>query len=269
MVSDTHSPKLLWSPSESFKKDSNLSHYLQWLQKQRELSFGDYQSLWQWSVDHPANFWESLWEYFPIHSHTPYTQSLSPDPMPFSKWFEGATINYSEHIFKQENTDYPAIIFKSEKSDIQEISWEELKEKVGAFQNFLTNSGVKKGDRVAAFLPNIPEATIAFLAVNAMGAIWSSTSPDFGSSSAIDRFAQITPKVLIAVDGYTYGGKYFSKTKVLEELTQSLPSLETMVVISTDISKSLPSINFVPWEESLSQNDKTITFDIVMKSKVF
>jgi len=263
MVSNTHSPKLLWSPSESFKKDSNLSHYLQWLKNQRGLSFGDYQSLWQWSVDFPANFWESLWEYFPIHSHTPYTQPLSSDSMPFSKWFLGATINYAEHIFKKENTDCPAIIFKSEISDIQEISWAELKEKVGAFQNFLANSGVKKGDRVAAFLPNIPEATIAFLAVNALGAIWSSTSPDFGTSSVVDRVAQISPKVLIAVDGYSYGGKYFSKTEVLEELSQSLPSLETIVVISTNISESSPSFSFVPWEKALSRKDKTITFEPV------
>ncbi|MCZ6899607.1 MAG: acetoacetate--CoA ligase [Bacteroidetes bacterium] len=263
MVSNTHSPKLLWSPSESFKKDSNLSHYLQWLKNQRGLSFGDYQSLWQWSVDFPANFWESLWDYFPIHSHTPYNQSLSSDSMPFSKWFQGATINYAEHIFKKENTDCPAIIFKSEISDIQEISWAELKEKVGAFQNFLANSGVKKGDRVAAFLPNIPEATIAFLAVNALGAIWSSTSPDFGTSSVVDRVAQISPKVLIAVDGYSYGGKYFSKTEVLEELSQSLPSLETIVVISTNISESSPSFSFVPWEEALSRKDKTITFEPV------
>jgi len=275
MVSNTHSPKLLWSPSESFKKDSNLSHYLQWLKNQRGLSFGDYQSLWQWSVDFPANFWESLWEYFPIHSHTPYTQPLSSDSMPFSKWFLGATINYAEHIFKKENTDCPAIIFKSEISDIQEISWAELKEKVGAFQNFLANSGVKKGDRVAAFLPNIPEATIAFLAVNALGAIWSSTSPDFGTSSVVDRVAQISPKVLIAVDGYSYGGKYFSKTEVLEELSQSLPSLETIVVISTNISESSPSFSFVPWEEALSRKDKTITFEpvsrfnVVVKGKVF
>ncbi len=183
--------------------------------------------------------------------------------MPFNKWFQGATINYAEHIFKKENIDCPAIIFKSEISDIQEISWEELKEKVGAFQNFLANSGVKKGDRVAAFLPNIPEATIAFLAVNALGAVWSSTSPDFGTSSVVDRVAQISPKVLIAVDGYSYGGKYFSKTEVLEELSQSLPSLETIVVISTNISESSPSFSFVPWEEALSRKDKTITFEPV------
>ncbi|MEK7256161.1 MAG: AMP-binding protein, partial [Bacteroidota bacterium] len=185
---------------------------------------------WQWSVENVAEFWESLWNYFNIISHSPYSAVLSGEKMPGAKWFEGSTLNYAEHVFRAKNDNQPALIFSSERQDLVEISWSELHDQVASLATYLREIGVKKGDRVAAYLPNIPEATIAFLAAASIGAIWSSCSPDFGANSVIDRFAQIEPKVLFAVDGYTYGGKAFDKKQTVRELCEKLPSLDTLIV---------------------------------------
>jgi acetoacetyl-CoA synthetase len=151
--------------------------------------------------------------------------------MPNCKWFEGATLNYAEHIFKQSNPKETAIFFGNESGDYQEMTWLELEQKVAALASYLKSVGVTKGDRVVAYLPNVPEATIAFLAVNSLGAIWSSTSPDFGAESVIDRFAQIEPKVLIAVDGYHYNGKPYNKTNVVNDIVAALPTLEKVIIM--------------------------------------
>ena len=222
--------KVLWKPSVDFIDHSHLSDYQKWLERQKSLTFRDYDSLWQWSVDHIGAFWESLWEYFGIISHSPYTKVLS-GKMPRAKWFEGATLNYAEHVFLKRNDDRPAIIFTSEMHDNVEITWAELHSQVASMAAFLKAHGVVKGDRVAAFLPNIPEATIAFLAAASIGATWSSCSPDFGANSVADRFAQIEPKVLFACDGYSYGGKHFDKKPVVQELCRKLGSVETLVLI--------------------------------------
>jgi acetoacetyl-CoA synthetase len=231
------SPRLLWSPSEQFIKESNLSHYMQWLKKNYLVSFDDYHSLWQWSVDNISTFWESLWKYFNILHEGSYKE-VYRDQMPHVAWFEGVSLNYAEHIFRKANEKYPAIIFKSEQSEVLEISWKTLTNQVSSLQQFFKQKGIKKGDCIAAYLPCIPEATIGFLATSSLGAIWSSCSPDFGSSAVIDRFAQINPKVLIAADSYSYNGKKFSKTETINELVKAIPSLEQVIVISTgDIEK--------------------------------
>lgn len=206
--------KLLWTPSEITKKESQLYDYMQWLRKQKRLEFHNYEELWQWSIDHLADFWESLWTYFDIQSHTPYTSVLEYAQMPEVQWFQGSTLNYAEHIFRNATSAHPAILFQSERQSLTEISWDQLRSDTAKLQHFLKQVGVQQGDRVVAFLPNIPEATVSFLATNALGAVWSSCSPDFGASSVLDRFKQIEPKVLIAVDGYTYGGKSFVQKKV-------------------------------------------------------
>ncbi|MFQ5448232.1 MAG: acetoacetate--CoA ligase, partial [Saprospiraceae bacterium] len=224
-------PARLWTPSEGFVQNSNLQKYLDWLRKERNLDFGNYQEAWQWSAEEPEKFWESLWQYFDVKSHTPYQRVLSGEKMPGAKWFEGSTLNYAEHVFRAASGEYPAIIFSSERQDYVEISWAELRSQVASTAAWLREVGVKKGDRVAAFLPNIPEATIAFLAACSIGAIWSSCSPDFGANSVVDRFAQIQPKVLFAVDGYTYNGKPFSKQAVVEELAKKLPTVQALVII--------------------------------------
>ena len=221
---------ILWNPSPEFIDQSHLSDYQAWLAKYKNLAFADYTSLWQWSVDHLEEFWESLWEYFDIISHSPYDQVLS-GAMPEAKWFAGATLNYAEHVFRKRNDNRPAIIFASETYAPLEVPWEEMHSQVASMATFLKEKGVKKGDRVAAFLPNIPEATFAFLATASIGAVWSSCSPDFGASSVADRFSQIEPKVLLACDGYTYHGKPYDKTQIVKELCEKLPSVNTLVVV--------------------------------------
>lgn len=224
-------PKLLWQPSISFAEQSNLQKYMDWLEKKGNLKFSKYSDLWQWSVDNIEDFWESIWQYFEIQSYLPYTSVLSSHKMPGAKWFEGSTLNYAEHIFKQENDKNPALLFQSERHNLTEMSWAELRGRVASLRHWLQQQGLKKGDTVVAYLPNIPEATIAFLATCSLGAIWSSCSPDFGVQSVVDRFLQIKPKVLITVDGYQYGGKRYDRMEEVSALIEALPTLEKVVLI--------------------------------------
>jgi acetoacetyl-CoA synthetase len=223
--------KKLWEGSKQFKENSHLHDYRQWLASNMDLEFKSYQELWQWSVTEVEDFWESVWSYFKVISYQPYSKVLSTHQMPNCKWFEGATINYAEHLFRKAKDNETAIIFGNESGINQEISWLELKTKVASLATYFKSVGVTKGDRVVAFLPNIPEATIAFLAVNSIGAIWSSTSPDFGAESVVDRFAQIEPKVLIAVDGYQYNGKPYDKSDIVNAIVEALPSLKEVLVL--------------------------------------
>lgn len=164
-------PPILWQPSASFIANTNLTKYFAWLQREKDLHFADYQALWEWSVAEPATFWESIWQYFEIKSHTPYTQVLSEEAMPNARWFVGSTLNYAEHIFKSYTDDYPALIFQSEKQPLTEISWAQVRTQVAALSAYLRKLGVQPGDRVVAYLPNIPEATVAFLTACAVGSM--------------------------------------------------------------------------------------------------
>ncbi len=204
---------------------------MNYLQETRGLTFENYQALWKWSVEELAEFWESLWMYFEVIEHAPYERVIQGEGMPFYRWFEGAKINYAEHLFRYAQDDRPAIVFKSERHDLVEISWAELRGQVAMIQQYLRDLGLKPGDRVAAFLPNIPEATIAFIAAASMGVVWSSCSPDFGTNSVLDRFRQIEPRVLFAVDGYTYNGKPYDKREEVKRLKESMPSVEKVVLI--------------------------------------
>lgn len=202
-----------------------------WLKAEKGLDFTDYQSVWKWSVDQPADFWESIWQYFRIRSHTPYGSVMSDTPMPGTEWFSGATLNYAEHLCRNKSEAQTAIIFQSERQALRRIKWGALKQDAGSLQAYFKEQGVEPGDRVVAYLPNIPEATTAFLATCSIGAVWSSCSPDFGSSSVIDRFQQIEPKILIAVDGYQYGGKAFDRTETVLEIARQLPTVERIIFL--------------------------------------
>lgn len=252
-------PRLLWTPSEEFKAGSNLQQYVQWLKKSRDLSFNDYHELWTWSINNLTDFWSSLWQYFDIIHNGSVRMVCSSDQMPHTSWFEGTQINYAEHIFRRANEQYPAIIFKSERTDILEISWSELQQQVSCLQQFLKYKGVSTGDRIAAYMPCIPEASVALLASVSIGAVWSSCSPDFGTNAVIDRFAQIEPKVLIAVDKYTYNGKEFNKAEVIAELVKAMPSLECIIIISEQDLKSIGKPAF-RWLEIMNEKPSALAF---------
>lgn len=242
-----------------------MMHYIQWLGTQRGLSLDGYGALWQWSIDQPADFWRSIWDYFAVISHTPWQQVMSADAMPHTRWFEGSTLNYAEHIFRAAQADQPAILFQSERHPLQSISWAQLSEQVAALQTYFRQAGVQAGDRVVAYLPNVPEASIAFLATCSLGAIWSSCSPDFGANSVLERFQQIEPKILIACDGYQYGGKAFDRMDVLSALVEGLPSLEQVLVLpylnSTPDLAHLPKA--APWSAAMATPAGPLSFSPV------
>ena len=259
MPADTNLP--LWSPSESFKEQSQMHQYMQWLSGEKGLSFPGYEALYQWSIASPAAFWESLWQYFGIRSGQPY-QAVLQSPrqgMIGTRWFEGATVSYAEHIFRQGSADRPAIISGSERGDAREISWPELEQSVAAFAQWLRDRGVGEGDRVAAVLPNSADTVIAFLATNAVGAIWSSCSPDFGDPSVIDRFAQIAPRVVLLADGYVYNGKPYSKIDALPALQAGLPSVEHWILVPwLDVQATVPGT--LRWTDILATPAGPLTF---------
>lgn len=231
------SPQLLWTPSEDLKTCSNLHRYRNWLKEHKNLEFEDYHDLWKWSIQELPAFWESLWQYFNIRHDGRYESVLSGNEMPHIKWFEGTSLNYAEHIFLNETERHPAILFKSEAGSLQEISWQQLRSEAASLQRTLRQWGITTGDRVVAYMPCIPEATVALLATTSLGAIWSSCSPDFGTQAVIDRFAQIEPKVLIAVTQYRYNGKVFDKAEVINDLVRAIPSLEHIILVTEN---SLP-----------------------------
>jgi acetoacetyl-CoA synthetase len=229
MSEDT--PRLLWTPGPHEIQSSTLFNYQNWIENRYSLKLKNYDELWQWSVDHPAIFWESICAYFHVIFHQKPQETISKDPMPFTKWFSGSTLNYAEHIFRNKNSINPAIIFSDERNGTSEISWSDLESKVAAFANFLRSKGIKSGDRVVAYLPNIPQASVAFLATISIGAVWSSCSPDFGVDSVMDRFEQTEPSVFIACEGYFYGGKYFSRFSENQLIRDRLKTLECAVLI--------------------------------------
>ena len=222
---------LLWEPTEKMKRQANLTKYMQWLEKEKSLHFDNSEELWEWSVTNLEEFWATMWEYFHIKSSKPFKAVLNGHTMPGAQWFSGAELNYAEHVFRNATASRPALMFQSETRPLTEISWDELYLQVSTVAQTLRAMGVQRGDRVVSYLPNIPEAAIAFLAAASLGAIWSSCSPDFGTRSVIDRFQQIEPKILFAADGYFYNGKAVDRRTTVAELQQSLPTLQKTVLV--------------------------------------
>jgi acetoacetyl-CoA synthetase len=223
--------ELLWTPSPESVERRNMTRYTQWLESERGLFFDGYAPLWEWSVTELEDFWASIWDFFEVSSPTPHSAVLAERKMPGARWFEGAEVNYAEHLFRGRDDGEVAILHASELRDLDQLTWGELRRQVAEVAAGLRELGVGPGDRVAAYLPNTHEAVIAFLASASIGAAWSSCSPDFGPGSVSDRFAQIEPKVLFAVDGYRYNGRDFDRRDVLAGLQEQIPSLTRTVVV--------------------------------------
>jgi acetoacetyl-CoA synthetase len=208
--------------------------YQNWLRDQRGLTFDTYNDLWRWSVTELDAFWQSIWDYFDFQSPTPHTAVLANNVMPGAKWFTGAQTNYAHQVLRHEQpahaAGFLAVISHNEKGLRREMTWPELRRQVAAMALHLQAQGVQPGDRVAAYLPNIPEAMVAFLATASVGGVWSICAPDMGTNAVLDRFKQIEPKVLIAVDGVSYGGRDFDRMGVVQELQNALPSVQHVIV---------------------------------------
>ena len=248
---------VLWEPSPELRENSTIARYMEWLERERGLSFENYTALWEWSVTDLEGFWSSLWEFFEVQSSKAYEAVLGRREMPGARWFPGAEINYAEHVFRNARQGRPALIHASELRPLGETSWRELEERVAAFAAGLSGMGVGRGDRVVAYLPNVPEAVVAFLACASLGAVWSSASPDFGAGSVVDRFAQIEPKVLVACDGYRYGGKDFDRTDIVARLQGEIPTLKNTVLLPylNEEADAAAFDNTVLWKDLLAANE--------------
>ena len=225
-------------------RDPQILRYTRWLAAERGLHFDPttydgYDALWRWSVTDLRGFWHTVWDYFAIESPTPFETVLADEAMPGARWFPGARVNYAQHLFSHGDAEHaaghPAIVFQNEamqaRGETTQIAWPELRRQVASLAAELQRLGVKPGDRVGAFLPNIPQTVVAFLACASLGAVWSICSPDMGPVAVLDRFRQIEPKVLIACDGYTYGGVVHERLAVLRGMLDELPVVADVVLL--------------------------------------
>ena len=243
--------QLLWTPTQERIERSHLTAFLRWLAKERGLHFKDYDALWDWSVSDLEGFWQAIWDCYGGISTTPHRAVLESHKMPGAQWFPGAHVNYAEHVLRHERPNADAILFLSERQTLTGLTWEDLAGKVRILATQFRELGVRPGDRVVACLPNIPEAMIAMLATTSIGAIWSSCGPDFGTRGVLDRFTQLTPKILLCVDGYQYGGKPFSRRAEMEQIIGELPTLERVIYLPylDREDKALPSRHAILWDD--------------------
>jgi acetoacetyl-CoA synthetase len=226
--------KLLWEPGEEALSRSKMALFM------RDHGFSEYQELWRWSVEDLDGFWRAIWTEYEVGPEP--DRVLGDATMPGAEWFPGVELNFAEHLLGRGGPGRTAIVHATESSPLAEMSWEELRDAVARCAAGLRRLGVGQGDRVAAYMPNVPETVIAFLASASIGAIWSSCAPEFGAPTVIDRFAQIEPKVLIATEGYRYGGKDFDRRPRVKEIEAAIPSIEHTVLVPSG------------WDELLSDS---------------
>jgi acetoacetyl-CoA synthetase len=274
-MSSTSPQSPLWEPSAAERERAEMTRFMRWVGERRGRPFADYDELWRWSIDQLEEFWASIWEFCGVRASRPAERVLtdrgsegSPigqHRMPGARWFEGAELNYAENLLMGSRSGGDrdpgtlAVLHASELRGLDQLTWGELSAQVARVAGGLRALGVGRGDRVAAYMPNIPETLVAFLAVSSLGAIWSSAAPEFGARSVIDRFAQIEPKVLLAVDGYRHGGKDFDRTAVVQSILAELPSVEHAVLLpyldAGAQAASLPA--GLSWDELLEGGSRT------------
>ncbi|MFI1016041.1 acetoacetate--CoA ligase [Streptomyces sp. NPDC020965] len=224
-------PPVLWTPSEEWAAASGLTRFRHWLARHRGVDFGDYDALWHWSVDDIEGFWKAIWDHFEVRADGDPTRVLTGRTMPGARWFPDVALNYAEQILTGHDPGRVAIVCASESQPPVEVTWAELTDRVTRARAGLVAAGVGRGDRVAAYLPNTIEAVVALLATTSLGAIWSVVAPEMGAKSALDRFRQIDPSVLITVDGYRYAGREFDRLDVVREIVDGLPTLDRVAVV--------------------------------------
>ncbi|TQJ86648.1 acetoacetate--CoA ligase [Streptomyces sp. SLBN-31] len=230
----TVNPQPLWQPDPERIAQAQVTKFQAWAAREHGApAEGGYPALHRWSVDELDTFWKAVTEWFDVRFSTPYARVLGDRSMPGAQWFPGATLNYSEHALRAAATraDEPALLYVDETHEARPLSWSELRRQVGSLAAELRDLGVRPGDRVSGYLPNIPQAVVALLATAAVGGVWTSCAPDFGARSVLDRFQQVEPVVLFTVDGYRYGGKEHDRREIVAELRRELPTLRAVVHI--------------------------------------
>ncbi|NOZ07335.1 MAG: acetoacetate--CoA ligase [FCB group bacterium] len=254
--------KLLWKPNQENIQSAQMTQFRQYVNKTEGLKLEDYPALYDWSVNRIADFWQRFWDWSSVvHSGEVTAVVDDPDKMPGAKWFSGVTLNYAENLL-QNRSGRTALEFYGEDRQKKSLTFRELFDEVEKLADALRNAGVMKGDRIAGFMPNLPETVIAMLASASIGAIWSSSSPDFGIKGVLDRFSQIQPKIIFAADGYFYNGKQFDSLEKLRGILSSLPSVKKVVVVSYTRKPALSDLQIaVEWGEFLSQNPAPLRFE--------
>ncbi len=221
---------LLWEPAAGDRERAAMTRYLRWLEAHRGLTFDSYEALWRWSVTDLEGFWATVWEFCGVRARAPYTRVLPERRVFNATWCPGAELNYAEHALARRDA-HPAILFRAEDRPLVTLTYAELARRVAAVAGALRRMGVRRGDRVVAYMPNVPETVVAFLATASLGAVWSSCPPEFGIRSVVDRFRQIEPRILFAVDGYRYQGKAYDRIGAVAEIQRALPTLEATVLV--------------------------------------
>jgi acetoacetyl-CoA synthetase len=254
----------IWTPPADARSTTRLGHYMDWLERTREIDFTGYADLYQWSVTELEQFWQSLWEYFEIVSSSPPTAVLSGRSMPGARWFDGARLNYAEHIVGGRfPDDEVAVVARSQTRPPSTLTFGELTAAVGRARAGFQRLGVGPGDRVVGYLPNIPETLVAFLACASVGATWATCAPEFGVRAVVDRFSQIEPTVLLAISGYVYGTTYVDRRSQVADVVAALPSLRHVIEVPyghDPLAGPLPGGRLVSWVDLLD-GDGPAEFD--------
>ncbi|WP_449342465.1 AMP-binding protein, partial [Streptomyces aurantiogriseus] len=230
----TVNPEPLWRPDPQRIAQAQITRFQSWAAEHHGApAEGGYPALHRWSVDELETFWKAVTEWFDVRFASPYARVLGDRSMPGAQWFPGATVNYAEHALRAAATrsDQPALLYVDETHEPRPVTWSELRRQVGSLAAELRGLGVRPGDRISGYLPNVPQAVVALLATAAVGGVWTSCAPDFGARSVLDRFQQVEPVVLFTVDGYRYGGKEHDRRDVVAELRRELPTLRAVVHI--------------------------------------
>ncbi|MFI4989416.1 MAG: acetoacetate--CoA ligase [Solirubrobacterales bacterium] len=268
--SEATAERPLWQPSPEDRERAEMTRFMRWVGERRGREFEDYEDLWRWSVQELEDFWQRIWDFFGVRASRGYQQAIAGRSMPGAQWFTGAELNYAENMLRGpahkdggaggRDADAVAVLHCSELRELGQLTWGELSEQVAQAADCLRSLGVERGDRVVAYMPNIPETLVAFLATASLGAIWSSAAPEFGARSVIDRFAQIEPKVFFTVDGYRHGGKDFDRMANAEAILAELPTVEQVVLLpylSGDAEAKKLADGAIFWEELLQRGEGT------------
>ena len=252
--------EILWTPRADWRDTTEVGRLMTWLRENRGVELADYDELWRWSVSDLEGFWGALWDFFDIRAQTPYEGVLGRSTMPGAEWFTGARLNYAEHVVgRDEDLNRVAVVARSQTRPAQELTFGELRALAGRVRAGLQRLGVGRGDRVAAYMPNIPETLAAFIATASLGAIWSTCAPEFGARSVVGRFGQIEPRVLITVGGYGYRNRYVDRRAEVQTIRDQLPTLEHVVTVPYGEARVPDALD---WEE-LTADAAPLEFDPV------
>ena len=255
----SEAPEVLWTPTPESARATRAAAFARWVRERRGLDFGDppdYDALWRWSTQHLDSFWADIAGWSGVLRGVPDDRVLTRREMPGAEWFPGTTLNYAERALGWDD-EHPALVVGAEDSEPVEVSWSQLRGEVGAFAATLRRLGVRSGDRVAGYLPNVPEAIVAFLGAASIGAVWASCAPDFGARAVLDRFAQIEPVVLVAVDGYRFNGRAYARRDVVARLRESLPTVRTTIAVPRLHPDEVPD-GALPWAEAVAEPQQPV-----------